>query len=823
MPPNARWSIPHFSRIATPSPWLALALLAGYFTAASLSVTAFGTNTPIWVSNGLVVAALLRHKLSAWPWLLLAAAIADFGANALYGDGPAIAVAVVGCDILEIVLVAALLSRWLGSEAAQPFTSIGKMTQFALVCLLVPVISGGAGAGMLALTHGAPFLTGWRTWSLASTFGLLIVVPLLLGWTDAVLRADRSNIAILQTLVLAGLVALIGLVDFNDQRSGLFLTFPFLLIATFQGRLLGATTAVAALTAVATWSTLQGYAEISVPLADPNTLTQIQILQLNVLVVLLSTLPVATVLEQRERLSASLLETTRKAQAAAQAKSDFLAAMSHEIRTPMTSVLGLADLLMQMELPEKQRHYVTEIRNSGQYLLTLINDILDFSRIEAGKIQLEKIDFAIPAVLEQVRSLLAPQAAKRGLELHFDLDPHSPAVVRGDPTRLIQILINLVGNGLKFTRQGGVTVSVCHDTQDAGHERFRFEVRDTGIGIPKESQGLLFNAFSQGDSSTTRHYGGSGLGLAISRRLVEAMGGAIGVESVSGIGSRFWFEAPLERGDVSAVQAAAREALAFVPPQRLLLVEDVATNQELIAAMLRSHGHEVSLASNGKEAVKLATEERFDIILMDVQMPEMDGIEATHRIRMLPPPAGEVPILALSANVMASERERYLTAGMNDALAKPVDWPKLFAALARYASGGTVTMAQSETSYPSPESETSAPAIETAALNRLRNLQGGTGDLTLKLSEIFVHDTTQRLQDLSDAVHRMDAPAVARIAHAIRGSAANLGAQLMVQICQGIETRAEVADLSSATARLSELKHEFVRACDALAATPQAN
>jgi signal transduction histidine kinase len=506
MPPNARLSALHLLRTASLSPWLALALLAGYFTAASISVTAFGTNTPIWVSNGLAVAALLRHKRGAWPWLLLAAAVADFAANALYGDGPAIATAVVACDTLEIVLVATVLSRWLGSEARLPFGSMWRMAQFALVCLLVPVISGGLGSGMLALTEGAPFLTGWRTWSLASIFGLLIVVPLLLSWTDVLLRADRSNIAMLQTLLLAGLVALIGLVDFNNQRSGLFLTFPFLLIATFQGRLLGATTAVAALTAVAAWGTLRGFGADAVPLADVNALAQIQLLQLNVLVVLLSTLPVAAVLEQREKLSASLLETTRKAQAAAKAKSDFLAAMSHEIRTPMTSVLGMADLLMQMELPEQQRHYVAEIRTSGHYLLALINDILDFSRIEAGKIQLEKIDFAIPDVLEQVRSLLAPQATKRGLELHFDLDTHSPAVVRGDPTRLIQVLINLAGNGLKFTHKGGVTVSVRHDVQDPAHERFHFEVRDTGIGITKENQSLLFNAFSQADSSTTRHY-----------------------------------------------------------------------------------------------------------------------------------------------------------------------------------------------------------------------------------------------------------------------------------------------------------------------------
>jgi two-component system sensor histidine kinase/response regulator len=243
--------------------------------------------------------------------------------------------------------------------------------------------------------------------------------------------------------------------------------------------------------------------------------------------------------------------------------------------------------------------------------------------------------------------------------------------------------------------------------------------------------------------------------------------------------------------------------------------------------MLRSHGHQVELAANGKEAVKHASTQHFDIILMDVQMPEMDGIEATHRIRALPAPANQVPILALSANVMAPERMRYLAAGMNDALSKPVDWPKLFAALARYAGDGAAPTPPAETHKPLPVAEAAipalAPAIEPATLDRLRRFQGDTRELTLKLSEIFAHDTTQRLHDLHDAIHRIDAAAVAQIAHAIRGSAANLGAQLMVQICRDIETRAEAADLSSAPARLSELQREFVRACDALAATPQAS
>jgi two-component system, sensor histidine kinase len=507
--------------------------------------------------------------------------------------------------------------------------------------------------------------------------------------------------------------------------------------------------------------------------------------------------------------------------------------MSHEIRTPMTAVLGMTDLLMDAHLPAKERGYVLGIRTSGRYLLTLINNILDFSRIEAGKLELEATDFAIPEMLEQVRSLMAPQATERGLELRFEFDEHSPPVVRGDPTRLKQVLVNLVGNGLKFTHRGGVTVAVSRRSKDGGRERFHFEVRDTGIGIPEEKRAVLFHAFSQVDSSITRQYGGSGLGLAISKRLVEAMGGEIAVESVVGVGSRFWFETPLEPGDVMALKAAMRHPLVAVPPRRVLLVEDVELNQVLIADMLRSHGHAVTLAVNGEEAVKLATLESFDLVLMDVQMPVMDGVEATRRIRALPPPAGEVPVLALSANVMVHERERYLAAGMNGALTKPIDWSQLFEAMAHHGRPGKGAVGAGAETSPAADLPLYGPGpparvavtppdidmpIDSAVLDRLCRLQGGTEGLTVKLAELFVRDTGRRLAELRSAVNRADAPAVAQLAHAIKGSAANLGAQVVVRICTGIEARAEAVDLGSAPAWLDELEREFTRACDALSA-----
>ena len=364
--------------------------------------------------------------------------------------------------------------------------------------------------------------------------------------------------------------------------------------------------------------------------------------------------------------------------------------MSHELRTPMTAMLGMADLLAAELLPGKQRDYVAAIRTSGRHLITIVNDILDFSRIEAGRLELERIDFSIPEVLERLRSLMEPQAQERGLDLTFELAEHSPPIAVGDPTRLQQVLINLAGNGLKFTHKGGVTVAVSHHPAGDGQVRFRFEVRDTGIGIPEEKRAELFEAFSQADRSMARRYGGSGLGLAICKRLVEAMGGTIGVDSVPGIGSRFWFEIPLEVGDAAAVRERVAFDVASVLPMRILLAEDVELNRELLGDMLGRHGHEVVFATNGEEALGLAARERFDLVLMDVQMPVMDGVEATRRIRKLPPPAGTVPIVALTANVMAKERERYLAAGMVACLMKPIEWGELFAALARHGGEGSV-------------------------------------------------------------------------------------------------------------------------------------
>ena len=385
-----------------------------------------------------------------------------------------------------------------------------------------------------------------------------------------------------------------------------------------------------------------------------------------------------------ERQAPELRTMTAAAERASQSKSEFLAAMSHEIRTPMTGVLGMADLLAMESLDAGQKRYVDAIRHSGQHLLHIINSILDFSRIEAGKVELERIDFAPADVLERVRSIMAPQVAARGLDLHIEQASAGPLMVRGDPTRLNQILVNLVGNGLKFTHRGGVTLAVRELPAPAGGIRLRFEVQDTGIGIALDRQAELFQPFVQADSSTARRYGGSGLGLAICQRLVVAMGGVIGLTSELGRGSLFWFELPFDRGRAATANDEPIEP-ARASPLRLLVVDDVPINRELLSEVLARQGHEVLLAGDGADALDLARRVDLDVVLMDVQMPVMDGIEATRRIRQLPGPQATVPIFALSASMVASERQRYLAAGMNLCLSKPIVWTELFAALAEVA------------------------------------------------------------------------------------------------------------------------------------------
>ena len=487
------------------------------------------------------------------------------------------------------------------------------------------------------------------------------------------------------------------------------------------------------------------------------------------------------------------------AEQASRTKSEFLAAMSHEIRTPMTGVLGMADLLAAESINPTQKRYVDTIRTSGRHLLSIINDILDFSRIEAGQLELELIDFALSDALEQVRSLLTPQAAERGLMLRVVQATAPNLTVRGDPTRVRQILVNLVGNGLKFTSQGSVTLTVRQMATAPDAVRLRFEVRDTGIGIPLERQAGLFQPFVQADSSTTRHYGGSGLGLVICKSLVAAMDGLIGLESEPGQGSLFWFELPLLPGNpVAAAQRAGIEH-AHVRGLQILVVDDVEVNRDLLAEMLGRHEHDVVLAEDGAAALDRAAKERFDVVLMDVQMPVMDGMEATRRIRRLPGPAGAVPVFALTANVMSTERDRYLASGMNMCLTKPINWRDLFAALAKVASG-SVPPALGSTAVKPVAATLEAAPDDDPLLNR-ELLEGMARDIPSAIYRRLLERGLDGALESSNLLQAAvgDRDRLLQLAHRLRGTAGTFGLARIAVLAGQIEERAgrseDVADL----------------------------
>ena len=559
----------------------------------------------------------------------------------------------------------------------------------------------------------------------------------------------------------------------------------------------------------------------------------------------------------RKRTEEELRAAKEAAEAASKAKSEFLANMSHEIRTPMNGVLGTTELLLNSTLTDKQRHLASTVHRSGRTLLAIINDILDFSKIEAGKLDLESVGFDLSQLLDESLELFVETARRKHLQLTQQVDERVPRYLMGDPVRFRQILMNLLSNAMKFTETGGVSLRADYVSGTPTHAQLRISVTDTGIGIPPSVKLRIFDAFAQADGSTTRRYGGTGLGLSIAKQLVGLMGGTITLESEPGRGSTFSFTArfelqPLCTGTDSGLpsyQRLAKPHLTLAPPYgpsepyqssagteakgaghrvaRILVAEDSPVNREVAVGMLEILGYEVEMAENGRQALELAERSQFDLVLMDCQMPEMDGLTATGEIRRREAASGQqrLTIIALTANAMQGDREQCLAAGMDDYLTKPYTQTQLQAVVQKWvdkqgpAQAPPPVLLPTQT-LPSESASTAAapapttPRMDTKALDGIRALQRPNRPYVLaSVLRKYLDNSRDSVDALQDAIRANDPARLQAVAHRLKSSSAQLGALAVAARCKELEALGAQENLIEADRILAELQSEYAAAC----------